>query len=170
MYNVKGSKEMLSINKLKEVPFMSMDKKFIIKNFEETYEVSAAVQKPFGEAVLEVMRIKGLSGPNDFAECTGLNTNIYYTMQKPDCNIELDLVISICVGLKLDTVSTQLLLQSAGLGFNLNNRIHRAYLYIVEYFKDQTIEECNETLEILGVPASKRLGSYERGPYKKEQE
>ena len=147
---------------------MSIDKKFIINDFEEAYEVSTAVQKPFGEAVLEVMRIKGLNGPSDFAEYTGLNTNVYYTMQKQDCNIELNLVISICVGFNLDTVSTQLLLQSAGLGFNLNNRIHRAYLYIVEYYKDATIEECNETLEILGVPASKRLGSYERGPYKKE--
>ena len=91
-------------------------------------------------------------------------------MQKADSNIELNLVISVCVGFKLDTVSTRLLLESAGLGFNMNNRVHRAYLYIIEYFKDANIETCNEILEYLGVPKSKRLGSCERGPYKKKEE
>lgn len=148
---------------------MCIDKEIISKAFKNAYEVSTAVQKPFGEAVVEVMRIKGLKGPSDFAEYTGLNPNIYYTMQKPDCNIKLNLVISICIGFKLDTVSTQLLLQSAGCGFNMNNRIHRAYLFLIEHYKNADIEKCNYILEILGVPASKRLGSYERGPYKKER-
>lgn len=145
-------------------------KQEIIEDFEKAYAVSTAVQKPFGEAILEIMRIKGFKGPSDFMKCTGLNRNIYTTMQKPDNNIELDLVISICVGFKLDTVSTRLLLESAGLGFNMNNRIHRAYLYIIEYFKDADIETCNEILEYLGVPKSKRLGSCERGPYKKKKQ
>lgn len=148
---------------------MSIDKEYTLKNFEEIYAVSTAVQKPFGDAVLEVMRIKGLKGAEAFSEKTGLNRNIYYTMQKADCNIELNLVISICIGFELDTVSTQLLLQSAGLGFNLNNKIHRAYLYIVEYYKDATLEVCNEILECLGIPKSKQLGSYERGEYKKRK-
>ncbi len=136
-----------------------------IKDFQEIYEISQAVQKPFGEAVLAMMKIRGLEGAKAFSECTGLNRNIYYTMQKPDCNIEMQLVISICVGFKLDTVSTQLLLESAGLGFNLNNPNHRAYLYIIEYYKDTDIETCNKILEYLDIPASKRLGSYERGAY-----
>ena len=148
---------------------MKYSKSDVVKDFDEIYAVSQAVQKPFGEAVIEVMRIKGLNGPADFTEYTGLNRNIYYTMQKPDSNIELNLVISICVGFQLDTVSTQLLLQSAGLGFNLNNRIHRAYLYIIEYYKDTGLDNCNEILKCLDVPESKRLGSSERGAYKKHK-
>lgn len=144
---------------------MSVDKEYINNNFEETYLISTAVQKPFGKAVLEVMQIKGLKGPSDFTEYTGLNPNIYYTMQKSNCNIELNLVISICIGFNIDAVSTQLLLQSAGCGFNLNNRIHRAYLYLIEYYKGADIDECNDILEILNVPETKQLGSYERGPY-----
>lgn len=143
-------------------------KQKVIQDFEEAYAVSTAVQKPFGEAILEVMRIKGLDGPSDFEKYTGLNKNIYYTMQNKDSNIELNLVISICVGFGLDTVSTRLLLESAGLGFNMNNRLHRAYLYIIENYKNTDIETCNEILEYLDVPKTKRLGSYERGPYKKK--
>lgn len=143
----------------------TQEAKKVIDEFNETYKVSKAVQKPFGKAIKEVMQIKGLSIA-DAVECTGLNRNIFYTMQKPECNIELNLVISLCVGFKLDTVSTQLLLQSAGLGFNLNNRIHRAYLYLIEYYKETDIQTCNEILEYLDVPKWKRLGSHERGPYK----
>lgn len=143
-------------------------KEHIAQEFNEAYEVSQAVQKPFGEAVLDVMRIKGLKGAGDFTEHTGLNRNIFYTMQKADSNIELNLVISICIGFKLDTVSTHLLLQSAGLSFNMNNRVHRAYLYVIEYYKETDIDTCNKILEYLDIPESKRLGSSTRKPYKKQ--
>ncbi|MBQ3135775.1 MAG: hypothetical protein IJB75_08240 [Oscillospiraceae bacterium] len=141
-------------------------REYAIKEFEEAYAVSQAVQKPFGEAVLEVMKLKGLEGPSAFSKHTGLNRDIYYTMQKPDKNIELNMIISICIGFQLDTVSTNLLLHSAGFGFNMSNRIHRAYLYLIEYYKGHDISECNKILEYLDVPPFKRLGSSERGPYK----
>lgn len=146
------------------------EKERIAKDFKERYQLSLAVQKPFGQAVCDIMRMKGLKTAKEFEEYTGLNRNIYYTMKKPNCNIEMQLVISICIGFKLDTVSTQLLLESAGLDFNMNNLYHRAYLYIIEYYKDKSIENCNKVLEYLGVPASKRLGSYERGAYKKSEQ
>lgn len=141
-------------------------KKEIVEHFEETYQVSLAVQKPFGEAIQEIMKIKNLT-VSEAMNRTGLNRNIFSTMKKPGCNIELRLVISMCIGFQLDAVSTHLLLESAGLSFNMSNPIHRAYLYVIEYYKDTDIETCNGILECLGVPESKRLGSYERKPYKK---
>ena len=139
----------------------------IIKDFNEVYEMATVVQKPFGEAVQEIMDKRNLS-VSDAVELTGLNRNIFYTMKKPECNIEMNLVISLCIGFQLDTVSTQLLLQSAGRSFNLNNREHRAYLYLIEYYKDTDIETCNEILECLNIPNFKQLGSYERGAYKND--
>lgn len=141
------------------------NKNEVLEEFNETYKMSTIVQKPFGEAIREIIKTKGLT-IKQASELTGLNEGIFYSMRRPNPHIEIRLVISICIGFKLDSVSTQLLLQSAGCGFNMNNRIHRAYLYVIEYYKDSDIEYCNEILECLGIPKSKRLGSASRGPYK----
>lgn len=144
------------------------EKQIILSEFNDAYEISTIVQKPFGQAVKEIMEKKKIS-ITEATELTGLNRNFFYTMLKPDCNIEIKMVISICLGFQLDTVSTQLLLQSTGCGFNMNNRIHRAYLYIIEHYKDADIETWNDILCTLGVPKHLLLGSTERGVYKKRK-
>ena len=55
------------------------------------------------------------------------------------------------------------LLQSAGLAFRLDNPEHLAYLFLLEYCMDYSVEQCNKILEKLGIPKTKRLGSYGRG-------
>ena len=108
----------------------------------------------------------GLNGVASFEEQTGLNRNIYYTLNKDTANFDMSLVVTLALTLKLDSVSTALLLNSAGLSFNLNNYYHKCYLFILSYFQDCSLEICNEILDVLNVPDCKKLGAHHREPYK----
>lgn len=146
----------------------------IKKAIYEKIGIACALQKPFGETVADIMKMQGITkkkGEKEIldigraCDLTGLNRNIFYTnMYKPDCVIDMALVVSISIGFKLGPILTQRLLQAAGLAFRLENPNHIAYIYILENCGDLTIEECNEVLESLGVKKTKRLGSYERKP------
>lgn len=96
-------------------------------------------------------------------ELTGLNANVFRTnMHRSECVVDMGTVISMCIGFKLSPILTDRLLQSAGLAFRLDNPEHLAYLFLLEYCMDYSIEQCNKILEKLGIPKTKRLGSYGR--------
>ena len=140
---------------------------------EYIYAEAPAVQKSFGETVEDIMRIQGLTkmwrgeeilDVPTASELTGLNSGIFHAnMYKPDCTVDMALVISMCIGFKLGPALTQRLLQSAGLTFRFENPEHIAYIFLLEYCKDFTIEQCNEFLQSLGIKRTKQLGSYRRG-------
>lgn len=168
--------------KIKNAKFSQAEAK---EALDKIYSEATIVQKPFGETVEEIMKsqkitkkwgaikeridINGVPAytikdniiidKKKAEELTKLNYSVFTRMYKPNCTIDMALIISMCIGFKLSPVLAQRLLQSAGLDFRLDNPDHIAYLFLLEHCKDYTIDECNEVLEKLGVPETRRLGS-----------
>jgi hypothetical protein len=138
------------------------------------YEEASAIQKPFGETVAEIMRIKGITKVYRGKEIldvpkavslTKLNPNIFReNMYKANCTVDMALVISMSIGFQLGPTLTDRLLKAAGLAYRLDNPEHIAYIFLLEYCSDLNIEQCNKILEELGIPKTRRLGSYGRRP------
>lgn len=142
------------------------------KALDRIYAQAPDVQKPFGDTVEDIMRSLGLTkkwGGKEIldtkaaSELTGLNSEIFrVNMYKPNCTIDMALIISICIGFKLSPILTQRLLLSAGMDFRLSNPEHLAYIFLLEHCNELDIEECNNILEYLGVPRTRQLGSHGR--------
>lgn len=148
------------------------------KAIDKIYAEVPAVQKSFGQTVEEIMITQGLVKKwgkrtildvNEAARLTGLNADIFrVNMFKPNCAIDMGLVVSICIGFKIGSILTNRLLTSAGLEFRLSNPEHLAYIFLLEHCNDLSVYECNEILEYLGVPQARRLGSYHKSREKVE--
>ena len=148
------------------------EKEALSKAIEALYREASVIQKPFGKTVEAIMIEKGLTkiwhgktilDVPKATELTGLNANVFRTnMHRSECVVDMGTVISMCIGFKLSPILTDRLLQSAGLAFRLDNPEHLAYLLLLEYCMDYSIEPCNKILEKLGIPKTKRLGSYGR--------
>lgn len=148
------------------------------KAIDKIYAEVPAVQPPFGQMVEDIMRTQGLVkkwgkrtilDTQKAAELTALNPDIFrVNMYKPNCTIDMALVISMCIGFKLSPILTHRLLLSAGLEFRLSNPEHLAYAFLLEHCKDRSVNECNEILEYLGVPKTRQLGSYSKPREKTE--
>lgn len=149
------------------------EKEALSKAIEALYREASVIQKPFGKTVEAIMIEKGLTKTwrgktildvPKATELTGLNANVFRTnMHKSECVVDMGTVISMCIGFKLSPILTDRLLQSAGLAFRLDNPEHLAYLFLLEYCMDYSVEQCNKILEKLGISKTKRLGSYGRG-------
>lgn len=143
------------------------------KALEQLYKEASALTLPFGKTVEEIMNIKGLTKTwrgkkildiPKAVELTGLSKGIFHTnMWKEDCVVDMSLVISLAIGFKLTPVLTERLLQSAGLAFRLDNPEHLAYMFLLEYCQDLSIQECNKILDALGIRKTRQLGSHSRG-------
>ena len=160
-------------NKIKSKTMTIEDAQAALKKI---YIELPAVQKSFGETVEDIMRQKKLTkkwgnrvilDAKRAADLTELNEYIFRrNMYKNNCVIDMGLIISLAVGFELDLISTQRLLQAAGLDFRLENPEHIAYLFLLDQCKGMSVVECNEILTSLGIPETKLLGSRER-PRKK---
>lgn len=138
----------------------------------DLYNETRAIQRPFGETIKEILRKQGFEKQwhgktildlDRVSKATKLNRDIFEkSIHRPEVSIGMNIVISICIGLKLSPILTNRLLQSAGLAFRLDNAEHLAYMFLLEYCRDYDIEKCNQLLEELGVPKSRRLGSQGR--------
>jgi len=155
---------------IKEKAFSQEEAKKVL---EKMYIDADTLQPPFGEKVAGLMKKRGMTKKwgnriildvKKAADLTGLNDNIFKsTMFKPNCFIEMNVVIAISIGFNLGPILTGELLKSAGLDFRLKNPEHLAYIYLLEHCQDKSRYECNEILEYLGVPPTKLLKSYGRG-------
>lgn len=149
------------------------EKEALSKAIEALYREASVIQNPFGKTVEAIMIEKGLTKTwrgktildvPKATKLTGLNANVFRTnMHKSECVVDIGTVISMCIGFKLSPILTDRLLQSAGLAFRLDNPEHLAYLFLLEYCMDYSVEQCNKILEKLGISKTKRLGSYGRG-------
>lgn len=161
------------IKKWLEHPNKLKDKEAKQKALKQLYAEAKSLEMPFGETVADILKEKGLVkkwGGKELldypkaAKLTGLSLGIFRTnMWKSDCVIDMALVVSIAIGLKLSPILTDRLLQSAGLAFRLDNPEHIAYIFLLEYCRDLSIPECNKILDSLGIRKSRQLGSRHRG-------
>lgn len=138
----------------------------------DLYNEAASVQRPLDEMVDEILRAQGFEKQYhgkiiiDYAKAsrlTKLNQDVFRkSIRNPNANIDMSIVMSICIGLKLSAVLTDRLLQSAGLAFRLDNPEHLAYIFLLEYCKDFDIDQCNQLLKDLGIRKERLLGSHGR--------
>lgn len=139
----------------------------------DLYNEAAAVQRPLDETIDEILCAQGLvkqyHGKTiiDYARAsklTKLNQGVFRkSIRNTNANIDMSIVMSICIGLKLSSVLTDRLLQSAGLAFRLDNPEHLAYIFLLEYCKDLDIDQCNQLLKDLHIRKERWLGSHGRG-------
>ncbi len=132
--------------------------------FEKKYQLTSDAQKTYGQVVLGIMAKMNIDAKKA-EELTGLNRNLFNNLDKPGGIILKRFVISISIGFGLDVHSTEYILESCGMRFNINNRLDRAYIYLIEEHKGKDIEACNAILKELGVNGKDLLGELERGQY-----
>lgn len=142
-------------------PFLTEEEK---SEFERQYQLTANVQKTYAQIILEIMLKMGI-GAKEAEELTGLNRNLFHHLDELGGSILKRFVISIGVGFELDVHSTEYILESCGMRFNVNDRLDRAYIHLLEEHKGKDIETCNAILRDLGVEGKDMLGELERGIY-----
>lgn len=142
-------------------PFLTEKEK---SEFERQYQLTANVQKTYAQIILEIMMEMGI-GAKEAEELTGLNRNLFHHLDELGGSILKRFVISIGVGFELDVHSTEYILESCGMRFNVNDRLDRAYIHLLEEHKGKDIETCNAILRDLGVEGKDMLGELERGSY-----
>ena len=72
----------------------------------------------------------------------------------------INVLVMICISLKLDLKQSTALATSLGICFQGTNRAHYAYMYLLEKHRGETIAECNKILT--GLHISKRDQLYPR--------
>ncbi len=99
-----------------------------------------------------------------FCDRTGLNKTILSDMKNPEYRPQLRTVISICIGLKLNFVLSERLLEATGFRFVHTRRLECAYykLLMESMEHDLDIIYCNKVLEAWGFEKKHFLGSQER--------
>lgn len=142
-------------------PFLTEEEK---SEFERQYQLTANVQQTYAKIILEIM-MKMEIGAKEAEELTGLNRNLFHHLDELGGSILKRFVISIGVGFELDVHSTEYILESCGMRFNVNDRLDRAYIHLLEEHKGKDIETCNAILRDLGVEGKDMLGELERGIY-----
>ena len=142
-------------------PFLTEEEK---SEFERQYQLTANVQQTYAQIILEIMMKMGI-GAKEAEELTGLNRNLFHHLDELGGSILKRFVISIGVGFELDVHSTEYILESCGMRFNVNDRLDRAYIHLLEEHKGKDIETCNAILRDLGVEGKDMLGELERGIY-----
>lgn len=132
--------------------------------FEETYQLTSGAQATYGQIIIGIMAKMGIDA-KEAEKLTGLNRNLFSHLDQSGGTILKRFVISIGVGFGLDVHSTEYILESCGMRFNVNNRLDRAYIHLLEEHKEKDIETCNAILRDLGVEGKDMLGELERGNY-----
>lgn len=88
---------------------------------------------------------------------------MYYRLKGKDEQPMLATVLSLCVGLSLDTLTAYHLIALAGYALLPGNRLHQLYAYFIENSADLDICECNKFLRDFGYcKKGELLGSQQR--------
>ena len=130
-------------------------------DFDRSFNMSLEINKTFHEKITAIFEKKHVYS-STFCDCTGLEPMMFTRMNRPGYNPNMRTVMSVCVGLGLDVLTTESLLKSAGLAFSPVNRVHFAYIYLLENCKGMNIEDCNNILESFGIDKKDFLGTIPR--------
>ena len=138
------------------------DKLLIISaNIKRDFNKSLSENKTFGEMIRKIMADKNWDS-TDFEVKTELSKKIYSDIKKSNYKPKMRIVVSICIGLKLDILKTQELLKCAGLCFSPTDKVHYAYHKLIARYYYLDIENCNRILKKLGIEKKHFLGSQSR--------
>ena len=131
------------------------------KQFQNYSELSMANHVSFHEMMRSIFK-NGHWNSATFAEATGLDSQFFYRLTTSEREFSRRILVSVCAGLELDTVTSNRLLASMGLALSPARMPDRAYAFLLEYGKGLTVEERNGFLEAAGVDEKDLLGSLKR--------
>lgn len=112
--------------------------------------MTSDAQSTYGQIVLRIMAKMGIDSKKA-EKLTGLNRNLFNHLDEPGGSTKKRFVVSIGVGFELDVHSTEYIIESCGMRFNVNDRLDKAYIHLLEEHKGKDIETCNAILRDLGV-------------------
>ena len=138
------------------------DSKISANGFERRFRLACKPRGTFSGEFGRLCEEKPLNA-RTFCDDTELDETMYYRLKSKDEPPTLATVISLCVGLSLDTLTAYHLIALAGYSLRLDNQLHQLYSYFMEKSEDLTIWECNELLRSKGYhKKGELLGSQER--------
>jgi len=131
------------------------------KEFVETSECQVSYEQIVGG----LMKKKNIDA-KEASLLTGLNENLFKNLDKAGGKVQKRFIISIAVGFRLDVHLTEYMLESCGMTFCESSKVDKAYIYLIENHKGESIEDCNGILRDLGIEGKDMLGELTRGSYK----
>lgn len=97
---------------------------------------------------------------NHFAQVTGLGPSTYDRIKSgaDDYVPSLKTFMTLCMVYQVNLTLVRELRRSYGYDFNAKNRVHQAYLYLLENCRGKSISYCNKVLKNLEVEEKYYLG------------
>lgn len=125
--------------------------------FEKLYN-KLSTQETFKQKMEKILKDRHYNATS-FCNATELNRNIYSNIKKEEYKPSLRIVVSICVGLKLNVFDAEYLLQLAGYVLVRTKKLDFAYSILLENSREWDITECNNKLKEWGFKENDFLGS-----------
>lgn len=104
----------------------------------------------FSETLIAHMKRKGVTVEQLAENSLVSDRQIYRFRRTAYPSISLAQVVGLCIGLKLHPVFSEDLIKKAGFSFNMSPQ-HRAYHMLILTMSSNSIYECNEYLEQIGI-------------------
>lgn len=131
--------------------------------FDADFNKHLPIRKTFHGVINQILEMKHCNSVM-FCEKTDLNKTIFSDLKKKDYKPIKRIVVTICIGFKLEYSISEELLRLAGYELVLTREIDYAYyLFMTEYrHPDMSIEDYNKLLEHWGFDEKDFLGSLTR--------
>lgn len=129
-------------------------------DFLAEFEKQLSVSETLYQRINKIMEVKNIS-TKDFYANTKLNRTVLYDIKK-NKRSQLRIVITICIGLELETSQSLELIRLAGYSLSNTFYLDCVYFDLISHYNDCGIEECNKRLAELGVEKKYFLGSLQR--------
>lgn len=90
------------------------------------FEKQLSISETLHQRIEKIIKIKGMS-MEDFYTCTNLNRTIMYDIRKNKTRPQLRIVITICIGLELETAQSLELIRLAGYALSKTRSIYQKH-------------------------------------------
>lgn len=119
-----------------------------VGNFRAQYEADLNFDgETSAQILMRLMNAKGWRS-STFQQKTGVNQSTYRKIKNsPKQNLELNILVSICVGLELSQETSKKIIEKAHISLNSNDLIYKAYSYILSPAMPKDITACNAFIE-----------------------
>ena len=125
------------------------------------FEKQLSISETLYQRIMKIVHVRGIS-MEDFYTETGLNRTILSDIKKNNSRSQLRIVITICIGLRLETRQAFDLIRLAGYALSDTIYLDCVYAELISHYNDCGIEGCNERLAELGIDKKYFLGSQQR--------
>lgn len=119
----------------------------------QQFESKHAIASTFSEMLKSYMKHPVKVTQEELSERTGISVSTIHRMlaaEKMNYNPSIQNVLACIVGLHIDCMGNQKLLELAGYNLNLETRRNRLYRQIIGLFYNASVVECNNFLEYYG--------------------